>query len=230
MLIATRRWRWRGGGRCCSSSCWRRGRPSPYGCWRARSSWATTARTRSAAPSWGTAAGGSRSRTSPSASGENTFDVESIFDVTEINFDVTGQRRRRSCCCRCYLGVKPTGHCTRTRWVPEHFMFLSSTWQVQLPAAGVPRGEEQADHHRGLQDKRHGEVAQSCSNICCSLRKSPNQPQDPEFAMMFFGADYPKSFFGFGHPRARGSYKSFFLQVRTHLIKWRKVYYDRKRW
>ena len=31
--------------------------------------------------------------------------------------------------------------------------------------------------------------------------------------MLFFGADYPKSFFGFGHPRARGSYKSFFLQV-----------------
>ena len=36
--------------------------------------------------------------------------------------------------------------------------------------------------------------------------------QDPAFQLLYFGADYPYTFFGFGFPRAWGSYKSMLLR------------------
>jgi hypothetical protein len=36
--------------------------------------------------------------------------------------------------------------------------------------------------------------------------------QIPKFQLLWFGAEYPASFFGFGYPRKRESYKSWLLQ------------------
>ena len=44
-----------------------------------------------------------------------------------------------------------------------------------------------------------------------NFRNDSSEEQD--FQMLWFGAEYPQSFFGFGYPRERGSYKNLFLQV-----------------
>ncbi len=39
-----------------------------------------------------------------------------------------------------------------------------------------------------------------------------DRPKDSDFNMMWFAASYPNTFFGFGHPRVKGSYKSMFVR------------------
>ena len=36
--------------------------------------------------------------------------------------------------------------------------------------------------------------------------------QDNDFNLLWFDASFPYSFFGFGHPRKKGSYKSFLIR------------------
>lgn len=43
----------------------------------------------------------------------------------------------------------------------------------------------------------------------CSFNVSP---EDPEFSLLQFGAEYPFTFLSFGHPRAKGSFKSYLLK------------------
>ena len=40
----------------------------------------------------------------------------------------------------------------------------------------------------------------------------PLLPGQEELSLLDFGADYPESFFQFGHPRAEGSFKAFVLR------------------
>ncbi len=86
-------------------------------------------------------------------------------------------------------------------------------FQVQVQDLDQLRGEEPHHHHLGLEiwNLRECQVHYQINAV---FHISTYVPQDPEFYLLWLRANYPRTWTGFGHPQAEGSFRSWLVLSR----------------